>query len=262
MKLKTFEHEGKAYAVLDDKGLPVYVHDNGQEVGFDAASAVTKISTLNREAQGHREAKETAEAALKAYEGLDPTKARTALETMANLDAGQLVAAGKVDEIKAEAKKAADQQVADAMKAAQQQIDELAAARDKYQSSFEGEVKRNAFATSKTISDKFAIPADLVEARFGQNFKVEDGKIVGYDGGGNKIYSRASAGDLAGFDEALETLVSAYPYRDDILKSGRQGGSGAGQSGSGGGKTISRAEFEKLAPQDKIAKASELTIVD
>ncbi len=62
MKLKTVEVNGKSYAEVDSSGLPVYVHDDGQEVGFDAVQAVGKISSLNGEAKSHREAKEAVEA--------------------------------------------------------------------------------------------------------------------------------------------------------------------------------------------------------
>lgn len=61
MKLKTVEVNGKSYAEVDANGLPVYVHDDGKEIGFDAAQAVGKISSLNGEAKSHREAKEAAE---------------------------------------------------------------------------------------------------------------------------------------------------------------------------------------------------------
>jgi hypothetical protein len=81
------------------------------------------------------------------------------------------------------------------------------------------------FSGSKFITDKIAIPADMLQARFGQSFKVEEGKVVAYDGTGNKIYSRSKPGELASFDEALEFLVEQYPQKDHILKaSGNQGG--------------------------------------
>jgi hypothetical protein len=54
------------------------------------------------------------------------------------------------------------------------------------------------FSGSKFIADKIAIPADMLQARFGQSFKVEEGKVVAYDGSGNKIYSRSKPGELAG----------------------------------------------------------------
>lgn len=50
MKLKTVEINGKQYAEIDTAGLPVYVHDDGKEIGFDAPLA-TKITELNSEAK-------------------------------------------------------------------------------------------------------------------------------------------------------------------------------------------------------------------
>jgi hypothetical protein len=98
--------------------------------------------------------------------------------------------------------------------------------------------------------DKLAIPSDLVRARFGEQFKVEDGKVVAYDKTGNKLFSRSNPGELANFDEALELLVDSYPYRDQILKSSGASGGGAsgGAAGAGGAQKISRAQFEALPP--------------
>ncbi|NOM41833.1 DUF6651 domain-containing protein, partial [Klebsiella pneumoniae] len=87
------------------------------------------------------------------------------------------------------------------------------------------------FARSKFIADKLAVPADMVQATFGRNLKIEDGKVVAYDAQGQKIFSRARPGELADFDEALETLVSQYPHRDHILKSSDANGGGAQNGG-------------------------------
>ena len=103
MKLKTVEVNGKSYAEVDANGLPVYVHDDGKEIGFDAAQAVGKISSLNGEAKSHREAKEAAEANLAKFSGItDPTKALEALEMMTKIDQKKLIDAGAVDQVKAE----------------------------------------------------------------------------------------------------------------------------------------------------------------
>ncbi|STF46193.1 Uncharacterised protein [Escherichia coli] len=64
MKLKTVEINGKQYAEIDTAGLPVYVHDDGKEIGFDAPLATKKITELNGEAKNHRLAKEAAEEKL------------------------------------------------------------------------------------------------------------------------------------------------------------------------------------------------------
>jgi hypothetical protein len=94
-----------------------------------------------------------------------------------------------------------------------------------------------------------AVPADIIQARFGSAFRVEDGKIVAKDAAGNNIFSRARPGELADFDEALETLVEQYPYRDHILKgSGATGGGASGNGGGAGSKSITRAAFDAMAP--------------
>ncbi|WP_424139377.1 DUF6651 domain-containing protein [Roseomonas chloroacetimidivorans] len=248
MKLKTVEVGGTLYAEVAD-GRPVYVHDDGREVPFDAARTVAKIGELNREAQTHREAKEAAETRLKAFEGIDDAEAaRKALATLKNLDDKKLVDAGEVERIKAEA-----------IKAVEDKWRPVSKERDALKDQLHREIVGGSFARSKFIGDRLAIPADLAEAAFGRNFSVEDGRIVAKDGSGKPIYSPTRPGELADFDEAMETLVAAYPHRDSILRGANQTGSGAKPSAGGatGGKTITRAEFDKLSPADKFTKMSE-----
>ena len=88
---------------------------------------------------------------------------------------------------------------------------------------------------SDFIAKRSAIPADMVQARFGSAFSIEDGKIVAKDANGNKVYSRSRPGELADFDEALEVLVDSYPYKEQILKSTGASGSGSQNSNGGGG---------------------------
>ncbi|HEX2554231.1 MAG TPA: DUF6651 domain-containing protein [Microvirga sp.] len=267
MKLKTVEVNGKTYAEVDgDK--PVYVHADGKEVAFDAPATVATISRLNGEAKGHREAKEAAEAQLKAFEGIeDAEAARKALETVKNLKDGDLVTAGKVEEIKAAAKKAAEDQVAQAAKASGEKIKTLETDLEKVTGQLYSEKVGGAFSRSKFISDKVAIPADLLQAQFGNRFKVEEGKIVAYDPNGSKVYSRAKPGEIAEFDEALEILVDAYPHRDAILKGSGGNGGGSRPSGGGGGtgsKTMTRAQFNQLDPsaQMKAMTVDQIQVVD
>ena len=252
MKLKTVTIEGKTYAEVDGD-RPVYLHPDGKEVAFDAPATVAKIGQLNGEAKTHRERAEAAEGKLKAFDGIeDANAAKAALATVKNLKDGDLIAAGKVDEIKAAA-----------ITAVEEKYKPVIAERDKLQGELYGEKIGGAFARSKFISEKAAIPADLVQARFGQNFKIEDGKVVTYDQSGNKIYSRAKPGELADFEEGLEALIDAYPYKDQILKGAGGNGGGSRQGGgAGGGKTMSRAEFEKLDPAAKASTIASTTIVD
>lgn len=224
MKLKTVEVDGKQYAEIQD-GKPVYVEDDGKEVAFDAIGTRNTISRLNAEAKSHRERADAAEKTAKAFEGIeDAEAARKALETVANLDAKKLVDAGEIEKVKSEISKAF-----------QSQLDEANSKAQTLEQQLYGEKIGGSFARSKLIADKLAIPADLVQARFGQAFKIEEGRVVAYDQAGQKIFSRSRPGEFADFDEALETLIEQYPHKDHILKgsgangSGAQGSPGAGQ---------------------------------
>lgn len=233
MKLKTIEVDGKQYAEIQD-GKPVYVEDDGKEVAFDAVGTRATITRLNAEAKSHRERAEAAEKTAKAFEGIeDAAAARKALELVANLDAKKLVDAGEIEKVKAEIGKAFETKLGEATTRAEQLEQQLYA-----------EKIGGSFARSKVIADKLAIPADMVQARFGQAFKIEDGKVVAYDSNGNKLYSRARPGELADFDEALETLIEQYPHKDYILKASGANGGGAPISGKSGAQ-ISNNPFKK-----------------
>jgi hypothetical protein len=262
MKLKL---DDQGHVVVQD-GKPVYVHDDGKDVAFDAPAAASKITALNAEAKGHREAKEIAELRAKAFEGIDdPDKARSALATIANLDAGQLVQAGKVEEIKAAAIVATEEKFKAQVLALTDQIKTVSAERDTTTGMLYQEKIGGAFSRSKFVAEKIAVPPDMVQNTFGKAFKVEDGKTVAYGDDGNKIYSRARPGELADFDEALEALVDRYPFRDNILKGSGATGSGAQTStGRQGGKSISRSQFDAMSPADQSAAATDknTTITD
>lgn len=254
MKLKIVEVNGQKLAAIDDKGNPVYVHDDGKEIGFDAAQAVGKIASLNGEAKSHREAKEAAESRLAKFANIsDPAKALEALEMMTKIDQKKLIDAGAVDQVKAEI-----------TKSFQTQLDEAGKQNKTLQDQLYNEMIGGSFARSEFIKDKLAIPGDFVQARFGQSFKIEDGKVVAYDGSGSKVYSRAKPGEVAGFDEALEFLVEQYPQKDYILKaSGNSGGDIRQTQHQAGQKTMKRAAFSQLSPADAAqAMKDKITIVD
>lgn len=241
MKLKLDEN---GHVVVQD-GKPVYVHDDGKEVAFDAPQTVATITRLNGEAKTHREAKEQFEAQAKAFEGLDPVKVKEALGIVQNLDAKKLVDAGEVDKVKAE--------ITDALKKTYEpQIQQLTSERDAVQQSLHNELIGGGFARSKYIQDNIAVPVDMIQATFGKNFQIENGKVVAVGADGQKIYSRTRPGEVADFDEALETLVGGYQHKDSILKGGQGSGGGfQNNGGQGGGKSMSRQQFEQLPPNDR-----------
>lgn len=243
MKLKL---DDQGHAVLQD-GKPVYIHDDGKEVAFDAPGTVATIARLNAEAKTHREGKEAAEKLLKGFEGIDdPAAALKALTTVKNLDDKRLVDAGEVEKVKAEAIKAIEERYAPIVKEA-----------ETLKSQLNTHLIGGAFASSKFIAEKFAAegPAgvEIARALFGNSLKVEDGKVVGYDSNGNKLYSRARPGELASAEEAIELLVDAYPHKNHILKGTGSNGSGAPNGGApnGGKNSMTRANFNGLTPPEQ-----------
>lgn len=255
MKLKL---DANGNAVLQD-GKPVYVHDDGKEIPFDAAAAVQKIGQLNGEAKSHRERAESAETKLKGFDGIDdPSAALKALATVKNLDDKKLVDAGEVEKVKAEAIKALEEKYAPIVKE-----------NETVKGQLNTHLIGGAFASSKFIAEKFAAegPAgvEIARALFANNFKVEDGKVVANDASGNKLYSRARPGELASAEEAIELLVDSYPHKNSILKSSGASGGGASNGGGGGGggkQTMTRAQFESLSPSEKVVSAKTVSITD
>ena len=248
MKLKL---DANGNVVLQD-GKPVYVKDDGSEVAFDAAGTVATISRLNNEAKTNREAHEAAQASLAKFANItDPAAALAALDTMSKLDQKKLIDAGEVDKVRAEVSKVYDTKLTEA----QTRLQSL-------ESQLFTEKVGGAFTRSKYIAEKMAIPADLAEARFGRHFALEDGKVVGKDAQGNKLYSPTNPGELANFDEAIGLLVDAYPHKDHILKGSGAQGSGASTSvAAGGKKSISRTQFEGLDPTAKAETVKSGTVI-
>lgn len=244
---------------------PVWIHEDGKEVPFDAKHALSNITKLNKESQAHREAREAADTRLKLFEGIDdPENARKAIDTMKNLSAGELKTAAQVEEIQKEAQKAAAEQVRAASEANSRKMTELSKERDTYRDSLFSEKVGGAFTRSKFVTEKVAVPVDMLQSMFGGRFKIEDNKVIGHDNAGNKIYSRVRAGEIADFDEALETIVEGYAYRDSILKGTGSTGSGAQPQnrGAGGANSITRGEFNKLSPTQQFETIKTKTVVD
>jgi hypothetical protein len=230
-------------AVVRD-GHPVYVHDDGKEAPFDAAAAMQAIRERNREAKAHRERAQELESRLTAFDGIEPDAARKALDTLGNVEAGKLVEAGKVEQLKADISRSYEAKLAEATRKASD-----------IEQRYVSEMVGGAFARSKFLADRTVLPPDLAQAAFGQAFRVEDGAIRAYDREGNAIMSRAKPGAYADFDEAIETLVDQYPRKDQILRADQRPGSGApaGSGGSGAGQRLTRQQFDAMAPKERAA---------
>lgn len=248
-----FKTDANGAIVVDaEKKLPIFVYEDGREAPFDGDSTIASIKRLNGEAKSHREAKEAAEAKAKAFEGIeDAEAARKALEVVKNLSTGDMKTAAQVQEIKDAAAKSAQEAVANATRAAQEKERTLTEQLAQRTTELNSHIIGGAFAGSKFIADKLAIPADMAQKFFGDRFKVDGGKLVPLDASGNPIFSATNHGNHADFEEAIQVMVGQYAHKDSILKGTGASGGGAGGSkgGQGGAKEIPRSQFFAMSPQ-------------
>lgn len=229
MKLKLDE---AGHVVVQD-GKPVYTNDDGSEVAFDAVGTSEAIKRLNYEAMDRRKSLTEAQEKLKAFDGMDAAAAKQALDNLSKIDQKKLIDAGEVDKVRNEITKSWESKVA-----------EKQAELEKLHGQLNSELIGGNFARSPVLvgdNRKLAMVPAVAQSYFGGNFKVEDGKTVGYDRHGNKIYSKSNPSELAGFDEAIISLAESDPNRDHIMLG--SGASGSGASGSKSSHSATKGDF-------------------
>lgn len=241
----TWKTDENGNLVKDDRGNPVLITADGKEEGFSLESNKQYIESLKAESIGRRKENTDLKDQYKAFDGLDATQAREAIEKLGKIDANVLIDAGKVDEVKAEMSKAYEAK-----------LSEEKAKSAQYESQLKQYIVGQSFGDSKFISENLVIPTDMARSFFGAHFAVNDqNKVVALSDPNNKdsvIYSAANPGEPASFDEALAGFVNAYPNRDSIMKgSGNQGG-GTSNNHKGGVNTPKsltdcKTEAEKIA---------------
>lgn len=244
--------DGKAVELKD--GNPIWIDANG---GEGVLSGDT-IARLNGEAKTLRVRAETAEASLVPFKDLDPAAAKKALDLVKNIDAKKLIDAGEVEKLKNDIKAEFNSQVT-----------ELTNANQKLTTDYNDLRVNSVFAQSDFIRDNIAVPRDMFEASFRNNFKIVDGNIQVFDKSGNRVMSKAKLGEHAEPEEALSILVDQHPQKATILKANNNsgGGNNGGGGNRGGTRTITRNAFNALTPAEQAHTAGEagkgvVTIVD
>lgn len=246
MKLKTKEVNGETVAVIQD-GKPVYVADDGAEKTFDYAD----LSRANAESAARRKENGELKDNLAKFSGIsDPQAAIEAIDKLKTIDQNKLVAEGKLDEVR--------QEVTASMEAKYKPIVEE---RDGLKGQLDEALIGGAFASSKYIAEKIAVPVDMVRAQFGGNFTIQDGAVIAKDGNGNVIYG--TDGQPEKFDVALNKIIDGYAGKDHILKGSEAKGGGTKPShAKGGNKTISRADWRQLEPGQQAEVVKDTVIID
>lgn len=244
--------QGPSWKMTDDgipelrDGNPVYIAPDGSENVFN----IQTLPKLNAEARSHRERAQTLQEQLKGYEGIDPAAAREAMQRVQDMGDKEMIDKGEIEKVRARVSEEWGKKLSTAEERAQ-----------KLESQIQTLVSDNAFASSKFVQERLAVPADMAQAVFGKHFKYEDGQLQAYGKDGQKLYSAKNPNAEITFDEAIEMLVADYPHRDKILAAPDHGEGGSGGSGGGnrgGGRVMRRSEFEKLHPQEQAARSREM----
>lgn len=229
----------KDNALVIDNGNPVWVDDAGTEKPINGGEVLGKITALNTEAANNRRDLEAAKTSLKAFEGVDPAAARDALDKITKIDQGQLIAAGKVDEVKAA--------ITAQFKA---QNDTLASENEKLKSSLKTTMIENAFAN---VKDKFLVSPATLRSMFGDRFDVAGDKIVVKDANGNPMKSSKRFGEDMDFEEGFTAIIDQHPDKNAIMKGANHNGTGGtGGGGSGEKRRVTRTEEKALPVGEKV----------
>ena len=260
MKLKLDEN---GHVVVKD-GFPVWVAEDGAEIAYNVPDLVNKISAVNAESAGRRKDIDALTSQLKAFDGIDPEKAKAALETVANLDAGKLIDAGKVDDLKMEIKKSYDGKISDLEKALADSKKDSADRLTAKEASIRTLLVKGIFDSSAFLKDKTVLPSDVAYASFGRHFEVkeENGELrVVATMSGQPIFSRSDPGTFAAPEEALEAIIDKYPMKDRILKA-PDGGSGSHPNSAyaPGAKIIPKGDMSAFGANLEAIAKGEVTV--
>ena len=258
MKLKL---DDNGNAVVQD-GMPVYVHDDGNEVPLDAQALVQRVNNLTEEKDRHFTNFKDMSEKFKAFEGMDAEAAKKALATVKNIDDKKLVDAGEVDKLKVQI---AETFEAD-KKTMQRQMSEMKENHETELKSKDNTIFNlmvsSQFAKSSFFSGenpKTILPPDMASEYFGKHFEIvgegASAKVIGKLNG-EVIPSRKKYGEPAEFEEAIGVILDHYPMKDRILRSSGGGSGSGGNTGGGlGEKTIARGDLKAFGDNlEAIAK--------
>lgn len=232
--------DDEGHVVVQD-GMPVYVHDDGKEMPLDAPALIKSTNNFADERSRYHNKIKGFENQLAAYNDadgnpLDPESVHKALSTVKNLSEKELYTAEKVEIMKQKMGETFENDRKTMVTAHEQAMKEKEAEIQKLHNDARDLMVRNAFSQSELFSGPkplTRLTPDIAAAYFDKNFKVEgegaDAKLVGVLDG-EVIPSQRKYGQPADFDEAIEVIISKYPYKDRIMNNTKGGPGGDGNT--------------------------------
>lgn len=221
------------------------VEQDGKWV-FEAETA-TETAGLKSALQREREAKSTLEKSLKGFEGLDPEKARKALEELQRAENEKLKAKGDWETREANLKTQLEEQF-------KKQYNPIEAENQKLKAAVEKHLK---VATAMQALASRSDTPELVLPHILNHIAVveENGEYVARVMQGGQVRIGNAKGEPMTIEQLIETDFLSNKMFAPAFKAATNGGGGAGPNTSGGhgNKSINRAAFDKMAPSDQMA---------
>ena len=170
MKLKLDEN---GHVVVKD-GFPVWVAEDGAEIAYNVPDLVNKISAVNAESAGRRKDIDALTSQLKAFDGIDPEKAKAALKPSPTLTPGSSSTREKSTTSRWKSRSPMTERfpiskrpLADSKK---DSADRLAAK----EASIRTLLVKGIFDSSAFLKDKTVLPSDVAYASLGRHFEVKE----------------------------------------------------------------------------------------
>jgi hypothetical protein len=245
MKMTLVMEDGQAK--MED-GMPVYEYEDGSKAPFDAQSTTDnledKVKKLTDEKDRHFKAANKAKDGLKVFKGIDPEKAKDALETVKALKDKDLLDANGVKAIKAEMAENFKADKKNLIKDTETKLAEKDTVISAHKKAIFDLAVFSQFATSEWFNGEnrkcIYKAADAVRI-WGPNFNVEvndDGthSVIPMDDAGKPLLSQTEHGAPAKFDEAIEKLIDRRPDKVDLLRDPNASSRGPASQGNQGGQ--------------------------
>lgn len=177
---------------------------------------------------------------LKQFDGVDLAKWKELQATEQKLKDGELIKAGKIDELITSRLDPIKKEFQSKLDAAQKEKEQLASQLETLQ--IDDQLTK--LATTKGLRPT-AIEDMLARGR--RVFRIKDGKVVALDKDGAQLLTKS--GDPLNMQAWVDSLATEAPH---LFQSSTGGGAQNNGNKGAGAKTMTRAEFEKLAPQARV----------
>jgi hypothetical protein len=266
--------DGGSGIAVDANSNPIVFDDENEdekEFGLDAIHLYSKIPALQAEAKKYREERQVLQTKLEpfgeedpvellkrlqAFGDLDPEKAKKAVSVVSNLDDLDKDKNIEIERVKAGVAESYKSKIKDIDIVNEQKISGFQNSLTQKDQVIRNLLIRGAFDRSEFIKDQTVLTSDIAYDSFGRFFQVEeDGanvQVFALDRAGEKIFSKASPGEYASPEEAIELIINGYPQKDSILRS-HSGGSGAGGNKDvGGSKKAKLRALAAMGPAERL----------